>query len=122
MMRRLRRATLLVAFVVLTSAATAYAECAWVLWEQTTSTATQQITESWAISEAYESRGACAVDRLEAVARFRARAVPEGTKNEVSGFTMTTYFLDGSGARRGWKSTQVWCLPAGTDPRPRYKE
>jgi hypothetical protein len=29
-----RRATLLVAFSLLTSAATAYAECAWVLWEQ----------------------------------------------------------------------------------------
>jgi hypothetical protein len=31
-MMRLRRATLLVAFYLLTSAATAYAECAWVLW------------------------------------------------------------------------------------------
>ena len=32
MMRRGRRASLLVALYVLTSAATAYAECAWVLW------------------------------------------------------------------------------------------
>ena len=32
MMRLARRATLLVAFSLLTSAATAYAECAWVLW------------------------------------------------------------------------------------------
>ena len=32
MMRHGRKAFLLVAFYLLTSAATAYAECAWVLW------------------------------------------------------------------------------------------
>ena len=32
MMRAARRASLLVAFYVLSSAATAYADCAWVLW------------------------------------------------------------------------------------------
>ena len=32
MMRLARRASLLVAFSLLISAATAYAECAWVLW------------------------------------------------------------------------------------------
>ena len=32
MVRLARRASLLVAFCVLTSAATAHAECAWVLW------------------------------------------------------------------------------------------
>jgi hypothetical protein len=36
MMRLGRRASLLVAFYLLTSAATAYAECAWVLWLSTT--------------------------------------------------------------------------------------
>jgi hypothetical protein len=35
-MMRLRRASLLVAFYLLTSAATAHAECAWVLWSETT--------------------------------------------------------------------------------------
>ena len=30
----MRRATLLVAFYLLTSAATAYAECAWVMWSE----------------------------------------------------------------------------------------
>jgi len=34
MMRLARRASLLVVFSLLTSAATAYAECAWVLWER----------------------------------------------------------------------------------------
>jgi hypothetical protein len=32
MMRLARRASLLLAFSLLTSASTAYAECAWVLW------------------------------------------------------------------------------------------
>jgi len=34
MMRAARRSSLLVAFSLLTSAATAYADCAWVLWFQ----------------------------------------------------------------------------------------
>jgi len=34
MMRLTRRGSLLVAFCLLTSAATAYAECAWVMWEE----------------------------------------------------------------------------------------
>jgi hypothetical protein len=34
MTRLPRRASLLVAFLLLTSAATAYADCAWVLWQQ----------------------------------------------------------------------------------------
>ena len=32
MIRHIRRTSVLIAFCVLTSAATAYAECAWVLW------------------------------------------------------------------------------------------
>ena len=36
MMRLARRATVLVAFYMLTSAASAYAECAWVLWKTAT--------------------------------------------------------------------------------------
>ena len=35
MTRLARRASLLVAFSLLTSAATAYAECAWVMWSRT---------------------------------------------------------------------------------------
>jgi hypothetical protein len=37
MMRLGRRASLLVALFLLTSAATAYAECAWIVWRQTLS-------------------------------------------------------------------------------------
>ena len=42
MMRLLRRASLLVALSLLTSAATAYAECAWVFWLEVASPPTQQ--------------------------------------------------------------------------------
>jgi hypothetical protein len=45
MMRLARRATLLVALFLLTTAATAYAECAWVLWESTASTKAQTTIE-----------------------------------------------------------------------------
>ena len=36
-MMRLRRASAVLVFFLLTSAATAYAECAWVLWSESTS-------------------------------------------------------------------------------------
>src|SRR6266545_3481110 len=63
MMRLGRRASLLVAFSLLTSAATAYAECAWVLWTQTvilnkdlTHKAPQ---DEWLLQSAHPSYSAC---------------------------------------------------------------
>src|SRR2546426_10550642 len=61
MMRLARRATLLVVFSLLTSAATAHAECAWVLWGRITTR--NPDTDLWNILEAYESRNACERDR-----------------------------------------------------------
>jgi len=68
MMRLARRASLLVAFSLLTSAATAYAECAWVLWERWFSqgtgdswTAVGSEVSKWACNRASESEYAQAV-------------------------------------------------------------
>src|SRR5437667_8129891 len=55
MMRLVRRASLLVAFVVLISAATAYAECAWVLWSYDT-VASEEI---YALDSAHPSLQDC---------------------------------------------------------------
>ena len=55
-----RRALLLVAFLLLTSAATAYAECAWVLW------AAQWETPPigpWNPQKAFETRQECEQER-----------------------------------------------------------
>jgi hypothetical protein len=56
-MRLARWASLLVAFSLLTSAAMAHAECAWVIWRQTISGSGMK--ESWFPEEAVDSRRAC---------------------------------------------------------------
>jgi hypothetical protein len=52
MTRLARRASLLVAFYLLTSAAMAYAECAWVLW----SMAAGPAAPKWFPSDAFQTR------------------------------------------------------------------
>jgi len=56
MMRLGRRVSLLVAFYMLASAATAYAECAWVLWERWFS---QGTGDSWTALGSEVSHWAC---------------------------------------------------------------
>ena len=58
MTRLARRASMLVAFYLLTSTATAYAECAWVLWARTLTEATGD--PEWKSQGAYTDRGECA--------------------------------------------------------------
>jgi hypothetical protein len=63
MMRLLRRATLLVAFSLLTSATTASAECAWVLWSNFYSTNPASPIEGlWAPEMAFKTQPACEAD------------------------------------------------------------
>ena len=73
MMRLTRRAPLLVAFCMLTSAAAAHAECAWVLWEQYSSSGDGDWP--WKLYTAYPTVSACtnAIDQREAEAR---RVIP----------------------------------------------
>jgi hypothetical protein len=60
MMRLGRKASLLVAFYLLTSAASAYAECAWVLWDQRVSTHPKVPVEGmWTTVEAYKQKDEC---------------------------------------------------------------
>jgi hypothetical protein len=56
-MIRLRRASVIVAFSLLTSAATAYAECAWVLWGE-------EVTKECDRPGVNPSRGAIALSVL----------------------------------------------------------
>src|SRR2546429_30711 len=56
-----RRISLSLAFSLLTSAATAYAECAWVLWEKTSFP--QSV--DWRILRTYDTRAKCAADHAK---------------------------------------------------------
>ncbi len=58
MTRLARRASLLVAFFLLASAATTYAECAWVLWRNDPRPAGPGlVTHHWQIVEAFTGMG-----------------------------------------------------------------
>ena len=85
MMRVTRRASLLVAFYLLTSAATAYAECAWVVWGNVTGPPTYE-TSTFPVS-AYDTKQACeeALARQVAqVSRLKSKDT-EVTVDDISG-------------------------------------
>jgi len=65
MMQILRRASLLVAFYLLTSAATAYAECAWVLWATVYDEKRQDVIKKITMAYAHSTKSACEKDRGE---------------------------------------------------------
>ena len=63
MTRLSRRASLLVAFWLLTSAATAYADCAWVVWRQTLSdNPAIPPSGNWITETAFKSKEDCVRD------------------------------------------------------------
>jgi len=96
MTRLSRRASLLVAFCLLTSAATAYADCAWVVWRQTLSN-NPAIPPSgnWITETAFKSKEDCVRD-IE-----QKRGVYFG-EAKLEGYTYTRGAL---------------CLPDTVDPR-----
>src|SRR5207249_6225776 len=100
MLRLARSATLLVAFSLLTSAATASAECAWVLWTKVGSAG------PWDIGHATPSRADCLV-ALERTARGLKEVilgdVRAGSFTAVEQATGNSYFGK--------------CLPDTVDPR-----
>ena len=57
-MRRLRRPSVIVTLVLLTSAATAYAECAWVAWQHVmTTNPIAPATGDWITAASYQAKG-----------------------------------------------------------------
>src|SRR2546428_8333550 len=79
MTRLARRASLLVAFFLLTSAATADAECAWVFWQEATGPPTYE-SSTWTVS-AWETKQTCE-QALAKKVRSDSALTP-GVKGEV---------------------------------------
>ena len=93
MMQLARRASLLVAFSLLTSAAKAYAECAWVLWAHWGGGLVRRQDGSvhnpyqWQVVEAFQSREACTTAQRSAKLSQgydRALCLPDTVKPEGS--------------------------------------
>jgi hypothetical protein len=104
-MRLLRRASLLIALSLLTSAATAYAECAWVLWQQQAEISPGGSVSSdwtWLTAEATSTEAEC----RQASARFDTSLGPK----DADGYSTAT--SQGKKVR-----VRNVCLPDGTDPR-----
>ncbi|PYN82548.1 MAG: hypothetical protein DMD96_05790 [Candidatus Rokuibacteriota bacterium] len=100
MTRLARRASLLVAFFLLTSAATAYAECAWVLWLMGGSS-------PWSVFRAFSTREAC----IEAM-HHQAAAIDKRSLKVTQDTSGGAFTANARGQiRRGQ------CLPDAVDPR-----
>src|SRR2546428_14044303 len=105
MIRLARRSSLLVAFSLLTSAATVSAECAWVLWQQQAEIAPGGSVSSsdwtWLTAEATSTEAEC----RQASARFDAKLGPK----DAGGHSTGTSKDKRGRVRNGW-------LPHGTEP------
>jgi hypothetical protein len=101
-----RRASLLVVFSLLTSTATACAECAWVLWQQQAEISPSGSVSSsdwtWLTAEATSTEAEC----RQASTRFDTSLGPK----DADGYSTVT--------SKGQKvRVRNVCLPDGTDPR-----
>ena len=107
MTRLARRASLLVAFCLLTSTATAYAECAWVLWLNTEG----RTPSEWIVMQAFLTRKDCIAGMHKAInempTTFKGATITEDT----SGGSYIAITRDQKSSRIGT------CLPDTVDPR-----
>ena len=116
MMHIARRASLLVAFYQLTSAATAYAECAWVLWQHSIIGSTTRVTTEPV--DAYDTRQACGnainaeLTRMEASKSETNLVTVDRLRNSVSTFTKRN-----DGKLEPVVGFSLLCLPDTVDPR-----
>ena len=123
MMRLARRASLLVAFSVLTSTATVYAECAWVLWEQTTTwkASPKNVEETqWApVTAASEQPGyeLSKANRIRETSRKISSARrPKDTIMPIDDDSVMWSWEEADGTK-GAQFFRFLCLPDTVDPR-----
>ncbi len=121
-MRLARKAALLVAFSLLTSTATAYAECAWVLWEQTTTwkASPKNVEETqWAPVTAASAQPICESSKANRI-RQRVRNIssasrPKDTITPIDDSVMWSW--EEPDDTKGAQLFRFLCLPDTVDPR-----
>jgi len=115
MMRLARRASLLVAFSLLTSAATAYAECAWVLWEEWSSVPTA-LQPVFSVVTGTSTEASCRDKLRKEIGQFEALRLRPGEERRVDGDSILTRIPDARGEiAHGMR--KFICLPDTVDPR-----
>jgi len=117
MIRLTRRASLLVALCLLASAATASAECAWVLWKQVEAKTPAPTEPSGSIPHAAETRVQCE----NALARLGQSEVngnqPGPEKPAIERTQSGPGIVIVNWKQGGGSTTEVYCLPDTVDPR-----
>jgi len=98
------RAGLLVAFLLCAVAATAHAECVWVLWRPT-SAPQRAVTGEWSPDETFETKNECRAGLDRALSKFKGRKGYEVGGDEVRTTTLPKLV---------WR---FYCLPDTVDPR-----
>jgi len=117
MTRLARRALLLVALSALTATATAYAECAWVVWEKNELYRPDDVSTTWKIQVARQDQPQCedVLRRLwEAeLKHLQSSSDSPGVKEVKSapGYISVTFKSD------LWATHEFLCLPDTVDPR-----
>jgi hypothetical protein len=118
-----RRATMLVAFLLLISAVMAYAESAWVLWTKETATRPEVLREEekkWSRMAAFDTKPECVSDastRAQGLAAVLRAAPLSGRTLEIQRYRddyigVKSTFSDGLSV---WTFYQCW--PNTVDPR-----
>lgn len=117
-MTRVRVVLLTVAYL-LTGASAAAAECAWVLWVETTSHKYHHVAKAWEVGLSASSEARCAEMRAtkvsEHAAKWRIGAAgktlgePGSVRTEQDSVTMFT--------ASGYVTIRYVCLPDTVDPR-----
>jgi hypothetical protein len=108
-MKQLAR-TSLVVMLLLSSVGTAFAECAWVLWQEGSYVAkgSSEIDTRWYTLSAWNDLRTCEVARQERLAGF-----PKGSQTLEPGSVLVTW---DNGATTTFRPI---CLPDTVDPRPK---
>ena len=113
MIRLGRRASLLVALWLLTSAATAYAECAWVMWSRTiTVRGGATSSDDWTSVAAWNTKAECESSIDRALTRWKNKGRDSLAEYGVDGGTVLMKFKNG-----GTSFMTYTCLPDTVDPR-----
>jgi hypothetical protein len=122
MMQLARRISLLIAIFLLASAATAHAECAWVLWEQTTvwKASPRNVEETqWAPVTAALAQPICESSKATRI-RERTRNVSSASRPKDTIVPIDDSVMWSWEEPDGTKSAQLFrflCLPDSVDPR-----
>jgi hypothetical protein len=115
MMRLARPALPLIVFCWLVSAATANAECAWVLWIEEWWTVAYGVDErptTWTLVQARRSEADCERALVEKI-----KVLSKQGDAEVSGNIINRTFAGGHAQTNITQSERVICLPDTVDPR-----